>query len=80
MGETINRSQQQQNHHRRTDSGQSHRGGGVGGGGYNAFYWYQTFALYSAVVEVQEMLSSHGSLLTNAMYHHGETPNQINTL
>ena len=39
----------------------------------NAFYWYQIFALDSAVVEVQEMFSSHGGLLTNAMYHHGET-------
>ena len=38
-----------------------------------AFYWYQIFALDSAVVEVQEMFSSHASLLTNAMYHHGET-------
>ena len=36
-------------------------------------YWYQIFALDSAVVEIQEMFSSHGSLLTNAMYHHGET-------
>ena len=26
-----------------------------GGGGLNAFYWYQIFALDSAVVEVQEM-------------------------
>ena len=34
--------------------------------GLNAFYWYQIFALDSAVVEVQEMFSSHGSLLTNA--------------
>ena len=25
----------------------------------NAFYWYQIFAIDSAVVEVQEMLSSH---------------------
>ena len=41
-----------------------------GGGGLNAFYWYQIFALDSAVVEVQEMFSSHGSLLTIAMYHH----------
>ena len=41
-------------------------------GGLNAFYWYQIFALDSAVVEVQEMFSSHGGLLTNAMYHHGE--------
>ena len=38
-----------------------------------AFYWYQIFALDSAVVEVQEMFSSHGGHLTNAMYHHGET-------
>ena len=42
---------------------------GGGGGGY----WYQIFALDSAVVEVQEMFSSHGGHLTNAMYHHGET-------
>ena len=33
----------------------------------------QIFALDSAVVEVQEMFSSHGGHLTNAMYHHGET-------
>ena len=42
-------------------------------GGLNAFYWYQIFALDSAVVEVQEMFSSHGGHLTNAMCHHGET-------
>ena len=42
-------------------------------GGLNAFYWYQIFALDSAVVERQEMFSSHGGHLTNAMYHHGET-------
>ena len=42
-------------------------------GGLNAIYWYQIFALDSAVVEVQEMFSSHGGHLTNAMYHHGET-------
>ena len=42
-------------------------------GDLNAFYWYQIFALDSAVVEVQEMFSSHGDHLTNAMYHHGET-------
>ena len=41
-------------------------------GGLNAFYWYQIFALDSAVVEVQEMFSSHGGHLTNAMYHHEE--------
>ena len=39
------------------------------GGGLNAFYWFQIFTLDSAVVEVQEMVSSHGGLLTNAMYH-----------
>ena len=44
-----------------------------GGGGLNAFYWYQIFALDSAVVEVQEMISSHGGHPTNAMYHHGQT-------
>ena len=44
-----------------------------GGGGLNAFYWYQIFAVDSAVVEVQEMFSSDGGLLTNAMYHHGNT-------
>ena len=40
-------------------------------GGLNAFYL--NLALDSAVVEVQEMFSSHGGHLTNAMYHHGET-------
>ena len=40
--------------------------------GLNAFYWYQNFALDYAVVEVQKMSSLHGSLLTKAMYHHGE--------
>ena len=49
----------------------------MGGGGLNAFYWYQIFALDSAVVEVQEMFSSHGSLVTNAMYHHGEHSNKL---
>ena len=37
-------------------------------GGLNAFYWYQIFALDSAVVEVQEMFRSHGGHLTNATY------------
>ena len=41
--------------------------------GLNAFYWYQIFALDSAVAKVLEMFSSHGCHLTNAMYHHGET-------
>ena len=75
MGVTINKSQQQQqqhNHRIRTYSSLSHREGG-GGGGLNASYWYQIFAPDSAVVEIQEMFSSHGSLLTSAMYHHGET-------
>ena len=36
-------------------------------GGLKAFYWYQIFALDSAVVEVQEMFGSHGRLLTIAM-------------
>ena len=48
-------------------------------GGLNAFHWYQIFALDSAVVEVQEMFSSHGGHLTNAMYHHRKHSNQINT-
>ena len=42
-------------------------------GGLNACYWYQIVTLVSAVVEVLEMFSSYGSLLINAMYHHGET-------
>ena len=68
MGVTINKkTQQQQNHRLSMDSSLSHRGV------LNAFYWYQIFALDSAVVEVQEMFSSHGGHLTNAMYHHGET-------
>ena len=54
-------------------------GGGGGGGGLNAVYWYQIFALDSAVVEVQETFSSHGGHLTNAMYHHGKHSNQMNT-
>ena len=45
----------------------------TGGGGLNALYWYQIFALDSAVVEVQEMFSSHGSLLIIAMYNYRET-------
>ena len=53
-----------------TDSSLSHR---WGGGDLNAFYWYQIFALDSAVVEVQEMFRSHGSHLTIGMYHYGET-------
>ena len=47
--------------------------GGGGGRGVNALHWYQIFALDSAVVDVQEMFSSHGGYLFNTMYHHGET-------
>ena len=61
----------------------------MGGGGLNAFYRYQIFALDSAVVELQEMFSSHGGHLTNAMYpkwrntrikltHHDETKKRAN--
>ena len=55
------KSQQQQNHRLRTDSSLSYRevGGAI------CIYWYQIFALES--VEVQEMFSSHGGHLTNAM-------------
>ena len=42
-------------------------------GGLKRTHWYHIFALDSAVVEVQEIFSSHGGHLTNAMYHHGET-------
>ena len=55
------------------DGQQPKPSGGGGGGGVNAFYWYHVFAQDSAVVGVQEMFSSHGSLLTNTMYHQGET-------
>ena len=43
------------------------------GGGLNVFYWYQIFALDSAVVEVHKTSAHMVALLTNAMYHHGET-------
>ena len=69
MGVTINKKSTTTEPRLRTDSSLSHRGGG---GGLNAFYWYQIFTLDSAVVEVQEMFSSHGGHLTNAMYHHGD--------
>ena len=35
--------------------------------GLHAFYWHQIFTLNSAVVEVQEIFSSHGSFLTIAI-------------
>ena len=56
-------------------NGQQQKPRGGGGWGLNAFYWYQIVALDSAVVEVQEMFSSHGGHLTNAMYHHGKSKN-----
>ena len=31
------------------------------------------FPYIPVVVKVQEIFSSHGSILTNAMYHHRET-------
>ena len=64
---------QQANNNNRTSAknGQQPKPLVQGGGGLSAFYWYQIFALDSAVVEVQDMSSSHGSL-TTAMYH-GET-------
>ena len=51
-------------------------GGGGGGGVQGNLNWMLG---YTAVVEVQKMFSSLGGLLINAMYHHGETLNQINT-
>ena len=45
----------------------------TGGGGLDAFYWYQIFALDSAVVETQKVLSTHVGFLPIAMYHHRET-------
>ena len=41
-------------------------------GDLNAFYWYQIFALDSADVEAQTMLSWQRGFLTIAMYHHRE--------
>ena len=73
MGVTINKSQQQQQNHRlKTDSSLSHRGGG-GGGLMHCTGTKSSPALDSAVVEVQEIFSSHGGHLTNAMYHRGDT-------
>ena len=42
--------------------------------GFIAFYWYQIFALDSAVVEVQGMFSSHGNLLTVCNVRHKTVP------
>ena len=61
-GSSNKQSQQQQNHRLRTNSILSHHG-----------LKCILLALDSAVVEVQETFSSHGSLLTNAMYHRGVT-------
>ena len=46
-------------------------------GGLNAFYWYQIFALDSAVVEVQEMFSLHRGHLTNAKHGVGTQKNRL---
>ena len=48
-----------------------------GVGGLNAFYWCQIFALDYVFVNVQNLLSSDGGFLTNAMHHHREKSNQI---
>ena len=73
MGVTINK--KSTTTEPRPQNGQQHKPSG----GLNASHWHKIFALDSAVFEVQEMFSSHGGHLTNAMYHHGETSNQINT-
>ena len=70
MGSTVRKpiDQQQQIHRLKTDTAKA-----TGWGGLNAFYWYQIFALDSAVVDVQKMFSSHGSLLTiiiTSLYRH----------
>ena len=62
MGITINKKSQQQSHRLRTDNSLS-----------KCILLAPNLALDYAVVEVQEMFSSHGDLLTNAMYHNGET-------
>ena len=41
-------------------------------GGLSAFYWYQIFALDSAVVEVQKKFVSHGGLKLMYWVRHGE--------
>ena len=46
--------------------------GGGGGGGLNAFT-FLIFTLDSAIVKAQKMFSSHGCLLTYAMFHHRQT-------
>ena len=46
-------------------------GGGGRRGGLNAFYWRQLFTQDS--VDTQNMSSSQGVFLTDAMHHHRET-------
>ena len=65
---TINH--QQQTYCLRTDSSLSQR---RGGGGLNAFDWRQIFDLDYVVVKTQQLFSSHGSFLINAIHHHRET-------
>ena len=57
---------QQHNHRLRTDISQSHWSGG---GGFNAFYWYQIFALDTAVVEAQNMLHTGQCKRTGGCYN-----------
>ena len=64
MGVTINKKSTTTEPQLRTDRSPSHRGPKC---------TPLAPTLDSAVVEVQEMFSSHGGHLTNAMYHHGET-------
>ena len=65
MGVTINNESTTTDLHLITESSQTI--GGEGGGGLKCIYWYQIFALDSAVVEAQKMLSSHGGFLSIAM-------------
>ena len=60
---------QQRINNNRTTASERTAAKATGGGGLNAFYWYQIFALDSAVVEAQKLLCSHGGFLTIAMYH-----------
>ena len=45
-----------------------------------SLFYCQMFALDSAVVKLEKMLSSHGGFITYPMYHHGETIKYINIL
>ena len=45
--------------------------------GLNAFYWLQIFTLDSVVVNTQNLISSHGGFLTNAMRKDGERSGSV---